>query len=228
MFMCGKYKRKSFDDVLNNDNSYCKTISNLLVFRVKMKFFLNFCQVKMSDHCKHIMISGKNKGKPCNEYSTTKNSRNTTYSMKLNFCDKHSESHRAEWEPIFLENEVKHKEMLTKKRQNFESKLEPREINYKNMKTLFVMSDIPDFLTKRQETTENVVEVVDRIIKDDLVKAYHILKWDTTSVCRFNTYVSQWSKFSMKEIIDEFVIRGFSTLVDTPEICIRVEYVHLR
>src|SRR6478736_525641 len=85
--------------------------------------------------CQHIMKSGKNKGKHCEERTHFATSTNFTQTgMKhISYCFKHMNVYEAEWRPKLEEDAKNEVQQKLGERLQFESKLEDREFDYQKI-----------------------------------------------------------------------------------------------
>lgn len=155
--------------------------------------------------CKHIMVSGKNKGKPCGK-------RCTQYlGYDISYCWTHEKLY-SEYKQKIEKLAAEKSRMRNQKRQEFEQKIEARKYNYQNLWRLSrdrESKEIKDLLYVPSVKIEDIITAVDKICEQALM-AYRMIE-PGGSFHEFYLYPCHLRGFTTDEIAPEFEKRGYET-----------------
>jgi hypothetical protein len=161
----------------------------------------------MNYTCKHLMKSGKNKGKECGERGFLTFSTRTT----IPYCFKHKDSHEEEWRPLEEAVAKKQHEKYTKEMEEYKSKLKSRDLSaqkiFDQLKERHISPNL--FIKKEKNSNSNIVEEMDKVLNRIFFED-HRMTDESSFFSRLKLYPKDWCGYEKDEIMEELTARGFS------------------
>lgn len=177
--------------------------------------------------CEHVMTSGKNKGKLCGK---PKDFHFETH-VKLNFCNTHKDKHKDEWGPKVREIAQKQLEQALKEQNEFDSKLDNREITAQFIFNNWRKQDKSPNLFRevQKDPNSDIIKEMDKVLSRIAFEDVFKTTLSGDAYVGFRVFPCDWCGYTKEEVVSELEKRGFSPAVyEEDKNCILVRFNRCR